>query len=91
MSGPPPSAEPLMGGFHEAATSLFPGGTYPVSAFGYKGWCVSCPGSRQRRLFHGLVLLEAAKKTRKTKAYAKPAEPIRKQEQLAMGSLLKLS
>jgi hypothetical protein len=38
-----------------------------------------------------LVLLEAAKKTRKKRAYAKPAEPIRKQEQLGVGSLLKLS
>jgi hypothetical protein len=81
----------LMGGFHEAATSLFPGGTYPVSAFGYKGWCVSCPGSRPPLLFSDLAFPGDAEKTRKTKAYAKPAEPIRKQEQLAMGSLLKLS
>jgi hypothetical protein len=42
---------------------------------------------RQPLLFPDLGLLRDAKKTRKKRAYTKPAEPIKKQEQLGMEKL----
>ena len=45
---------------------------------------------RQPLLFSDLALLGNVKKTRKKRAYIKPAEPIRKQEQLGMEGILKL-
>ena len=44
---------------------------------------------RQPLLFPDLALPGDPKKTRKRRAYTKPAEPGKKQEQLGMGDLLK--
>jgi hypothetical protein len=44
---------------------------------------------RQPLLFPDLDLPGEAKKPKKRRAYTKPAEPIKKQEQLEMGDLLK--
>jgi len=44
---------------------------------------------RQPLLFPDLPLAGDAKKPRKKRAYTKPAEPVKKQEQLGMGDLLK--
>ena len=47
---------------------------------------------RQPLLFPDRMALDAGiKRTRKKRAYTKPAEPIRKQEQLGMGDILKSS
>jgi len=40
-------------------------------------------------LFPGRVFLVDVKKPKKRRAYTKPAEPIKKQEQLGMGDLVK--
>jgi len=44
----------------------------------------------QPLLFPDLVSSGDAKKKRKRRTYTKPAEPIKKQEQLGMGDILKL-
>lgn len=45
---------------------------------------------REPLLFPDLTAFHAGtKKTRKKRAYTKPAEPLRKQEQLGMGDILK--
>lgn len=44
----------------------------------------------QPLLFPDLVFGGDAKKTRKRRTYTKPSEPIKKQEQLGMGDILKL-
>jgi len=43
----------------------------------------------QPLLFPDLAFIPDAKKTRKKRAYKKPAEPIKKQEQLGMEGILK--
>jgi hypothetical protein len=65
----------------------FPNVSCPAGGFGHKGWCVPCPGSRQPLLFPDLAFPGDARKTRKKRAYAKPAEPIKRQEQLKMEKL----
>ena len=44
---------------------------------------------RQPLLFPDLARPEDAKKTKKKRAYTKPVEPVKKQEQLGMEGLLK--
>jgi hypothetical protein len=46
---------------------------------------------RQPLLFPGLAFHGDMKKTRKKRTYTKPAEPIKKQEQLGMEGILKLN
>jgi hypothetical protein len=71
------------------AEILIPNETFPAFASKRRRSCDDYSLYRQPLLFPDLAFLGDVKKTRKKRAYSKPAEPTKEQEQLGMEGFLK--